>query len=496
MESRNKETLTKFIKARELAKAQHTAAFDLSKICFKEQLDFINDPSPWVMADCSRRSGKTEVCAYDLLNTAISTPGITCIYITLTRSNAERIVWKKILDVNNSYHLGGEANISKLSISFPNGSCIYLSGCNDKSELDKFRGLALKLVYIDEIQSFKSFVEDLVDEVLAPALMDYAGKLKCIGTPAALQSGYFWALKNNAEYSHHHWTFWQNPYIAIKSGMTHQEILDRELKRRGVAVEHPSIQREFFGKWENDTESLVFQFDKRRNGYNHLPELTDYVIGLDFGTDDADAIAVLGWHKHSRQCYLVEEFVKKDQTVSEIVKEVELRYEKYKPLKIVADTGANGKKIALEISKRLGVPVHAAEKARKIEHITWINDALRTNLFYARPDSRFAEDCALVEWDYDKSTSDKLVIKDEPHSDICDAVLYSYVEALHWLSEAAPKKVDLKQQWVNYSKQMADDAIENTIRRQQAEESQMDSEATLGEDEDGMLRHYLNKRRA
>ncbi len=473
-----------------------SAAFNPADICFGQQLAFINDPKPWVMADCSRRAGKTEVCAVDLLHTSINNPAVTCVYITLTRTNAERIVWAKLLDLNEQYHLSGIPSVGKLSITFPNKSVIYLSGCKDKSELDKFRGLALKLVYIDEVQSFKSFISELVDDVLGPALADHAGKLKFIGTPAPLQSGFFWGLKNNKEYSHHHWTFWDNPFIAKKAGIPHIEILERELRRRGVSKDHPSIRREWFGEWTVDTESLVFQYNASRNHPLEIPSFTDYVIGLDFGTDDADAIAVLGWHKHRRECYLVEEFVKPGLGVSEIVEEVSKRYKKYNPLKIVADTGANGKKIALEISRRLGVPVHAAEKSRKIEHITWLNDALRTNLFYARSDSHFAADCSVVEWDYDKSTSDKLVIKDEPHSDICDAVLYAYVEALHWLSEPAPKKIDLKEQWVEHTQKLMEQAMENEIRKQQSDESEIDFMETAGEDEQGVLRHYLNKRRS
>lgn len=470
--------------------------FNLDEICFKEQLDFIRDPNSWVTADCSRRAGKTEVCAYDLLDTAIRCRGVTCLYITLTRTNAERIVWAKLLDINKRYDLGGEPNISKLSLTFNNGSVIYLSGCADKSELDKFRGLALKLVYIDEVQSFKSFIKDLVDEVLGPALADYAGKLKFIGTPAPLQSGFFWEIINNKAYSHHHWTFWDNPFIAEKAGIPHDQILQRELQRRGVSLMHPSVRREWYGEWTVDTDSLVFQYNRDRNHYDLHPDLTDYVIGIDFGTDDADAIAVIGWNKHKRECYLVEEFVKNGLSVSEIVAECDKLVKRFNPLKVVADTGANGKKIALEISKRTGVAVYAAEKQRKIEHITWLNDALRTNLFFARSDSRFAQDCSVVEWDYDKSTSDKLVIKDDPHSDICDAVLYGYVEALHWLSEPAPVKVNIKEQWVQHTQKLMDDALENKIMRDKAEESEIDFMATSQlENETDILKHYLNKRR-
>ena len=469
---------------------------DLDAICFPEQLAFIRDPKPFMSASCSRRAGKTEVCAYDLLDTATKHKGVVCLYITLTRTNAEKIVWMKLKEINELYQLGGTPNEAKLHMSFSNGSIIYLSGCKDKSEVEKFRGLALKLVYIDEVQSFKAFIEDLVDDVIAPALADYAGKLKFIGTPAPLQSGFFWKVLNNPIYSRHHWTFWNNPFIAKKAGIPHAEILKRELDRRGVNENHPSVRREWFGEWTIDTDSLVFQYSKIKNSYQNLPKLTDYVIGLDFGTDDADAIAVLGWHKNHREVYLVEEYIKSGLSVTEIVNEVDKMMKKYNPLKVVADTGANGKKIALEITKRTGVPVYAAEKSRKIEHITWLNDAFRTNLFYARSDSRFAEDCSVVEWDYDKSTSDKLVIKDEPHSDICDAVLYAYTECLHWLSEPATPIYNLKEQWSRFSEKMADDALENSILKDKAQENEEDYFVLMSaEDDNDVLRHHINKRR-
>lgn len=449
----------------------YTPEFNLKQICFPEQLAFIEDKSPWVTASCSRRAGKTEVCAFDLINTALSQSNVVCLYITLTRANAERLVWPKMLLVNDLYRLGGVVNISKLSITFPNGSIIYCSGCKDKSELDKFRGLALKIIYIDEVQSFKSFIRELIDDVLAPTLADYAGSLKLLGTPAPLKSGFFWETKQSSAYSHHHWTFWNNPFIASKSGLSHREILDRELKRRGVSETHASVRREWFGEWTIDTESLVLHYDVARNHFTDAPLFTDYVISVDVGHDDADAIAVIGWHKHTRKAYLVEEFVRAQQGVTELAEEIERLYNKYDPLKIVMDTGGLGKKIAEELRRRYQLPIVAAEKSRKLEYLALLDDALRTGQLMAKESSRFAQDTFLVEWDYDKSTSDKLVIKDEPHSDIVDAVLYGFREALHWLSAPEPKK--LIPQSLEWAKAQEDEAIsrlENALSEQKEQE--------------------------
>ena len=107
--------------------------------------------------------------------------------------------------------------------------------------------------------------------------------------------------------------------------------------------------------------------------------------------------------------------------------------ERYDPVAVVVDTGGLGKKIAEEIRMRHGLPLRAAEKSEKFAHIEVLNDALRSGRFYVKADSRFARDALLVEWDREKSTSDRLVVSDRYHSDVCDAVLYAFRESQHWM---------------------------------------------------------------
>lgn len=453
MQIKNKSVLKELLENR--LKPSVPETFNLDNICFKEQREFILDKSPWVTASCSRRAGKSIGCAVDLMLTATSNNKVTCLYITLTRSTAEKLVWPALLELNLKHGFNAKPNISKLSLTFPNGSVIYLSGCSNKAEVEKFRGLALKLVYIDEVQSFKSFIKELIDDVLAPALLDHAGSMKFIGTPAPLRRGYFWDVIQSDSYSHHKWTFWNNPYILEKSGTTHQALMDRELKRRGVSITDPSIRREWFGEWIDDTNALVCRYDRIRNGCSEIPHLTDFVIGIDLGFNDADAIAILGWHKNLKQCYLVEEIITPKQGITELLGQIEIVYKKYNPLKMVMDEGGLGKKIAEELRKRYSLPIQAAEKSRKLEFIELMNDAFRTKTLFADPKSRFAQDSLTIEWDYDKSTADKMVIKRDPHSDIFDAVLYAYRETLHWLSEPVKPKLDVRNMnnWLKYAEQ-------------------------------------------
>jgi hypothetical protein len=445
--------------------------FDLKSICFPEQLAFIEDPSDWVTGCCSRRAGKTEACAIDLLNTAMTSNNAVCLYITTTRLNAERIIWGKLKNINEKYNLGGKINQAKLSISFPHtNSVIYLCGCKDKNSLDNFLGLAIKLVYIDEVQKFRSFIGELIDDKIGPALADYRGKIKLIGTPSALKSGYFWDTLHNKVWSHHHWTFWNNPFIAASSGLNHQSILDRELNRRQVDVNHPSVQREWFGLWVNDTESLVLHW-KPENNFADAPLLTDYVIGVDLGFDDADAISILGWHKNDRVCYLVEEIITAEQGITPLVAQIEKAISKYQPLKVVIDQGGLGKKIAEELRKRYALPIVAAEKTRKVEFLALLDDALRTKQLRAKGTSRFTQDAFVMEWDFDKTTPDKKVVKQDPHSDIIDSVLYAYREALHWLGEPERPKQNIKDPavWAKHTQDLMDKNLQRQIDAQEAE---------------------------
>lgn len=426
----------------EIKKRKHKP-FKLEEFLFKEQLAFVSDPSRFKVAVTTRRAGKTVSCAADLVYTAVNTQDTICVYITLSRSNAKRIVWPELRKINRQFNLGGVFNSSELSVAFPSGSVIYCTGAADKSEIEKFRGLAIKKVYIDECQSFPSFIEELVNDIIGPALLDHAGTLCLIGTPGPIPSGYFFNCSRSSNWALHNWGFWDNPFITQKAGMSHQKVFEQELKRRGVTADHPSIQREWFGKWMLDTDSLVYCYNSSVNDYDELPQgKWNYLLGVDLGYHDADAICLLAWNETSPVTYLVEEIVTKHQGITELVNQIETLRMQYDISKIVVDTGGLGKKISEEISKRYRISVHAAEKTRKVEYIELMNDALRSGKLKAKGESLFAQDCMKVEWDLDKSTPDKRVISRRFHSDICEAVLYAWRESYsytHLASKEAPR---------------------------------------------------------
>lgn len=420
--------------------------FKVEDYCFDKQIAFKRDPARFKVAVCTRRAGKTVECAADLIETATTFRDVVCVYITLSRKSAKKIIWKDLLKILREKNIPHHLDNSDLAITLTEtNSVIYVSGAKDASEIEKFRGLAIKLCYIDECQSFRSYIEDMVDDVIAPALFDHNGTLCLIGTPGPVPSGYFYRCFMSKNWSAHSWSLFDNPHIKIKSGKDPRQLLNEELERRGVSIDDPKIQREFFAKWTVDTDSLIFKYNAALNDFVVANLKRDhnweYVIGVDIGHDDADAIAVLGWHKHYQKVYLIEEFLQPKQDITTLADQINQKVLKYNPLKVVMDTGGLGKKIAKEINKRFDSMVSPAEKSRKFEYIELLNDALRTSKFFASEKSAFAQDCFLVEKDQDKSKVDKIVVSDRYHSDICDAVLYAYRECLHWLSVKPPDPI-------------------------------------------------------
>lgn len=405
--------------------------FRLEHYLFDKQLRFVLDPAPFKLGVTTRRAGKTISCVADLTHTALENDSSVCLYITLSRKNAKRLVWPEFKKLNRLYQLGGEPNESDLTITFPNGSIVYLLGASDRTSIEDFRGLAIKKVYLDESQSFPAYIEQLIDDVLGPALMDHAGQLVLIGTPGPIPNGYFYDLTKNEAWSHHAWSYFDNHKLPFLSkGLTHQDMLDRELKRRGVKSTDPSIQREWFGRWVNDEDSLVYHYSSSKNHYDVLPQGNwTYILGVDLGFDDADALAVLAYSDQSPNTYLLEETVTKRQDLTSLCGQIDTLVAKYDITKIIVDTGGLGKKITEEISKRYKVPMVAAEKVRKVEYIELMNDALRTGRLKIKSNSKFAHDAMKVEWDHDHSTPDKKIISKRFHSDICEAVLYAWRES-------------------------------------------------------------------
>lgn len=445
------------------AKALGIAPTIKEDLPFPEQDAFVDDPSRFLAALCTRRAGKTNAVARRFFRTLQSHPGCFCPYIALTRESARNIMWDILHEHSEKLKIKAHFTESNLTMTLENGSRLQLFGADMKNFIRRLKGIKTPGAAVDEAQDFGPHIVDLVDGVLTPTIADYSdGWLAITGTPGPVPLGLFYEVTEQRKYGYavHQWSILNNPYLPNA-----QAFLTELRKKKQWEESNPTFQREWLGKWVMDLEALVYKYEQDKNDYEMLPDVHsewDYIIGVDIGHDDADAIAVIAWNPRLKASYLVEEFVKAGQAITELAEQIEERIKKYSPLKVVMDTGGLGKKIAEEMRRRYALPIIAAEKDRKFEFIALLNDAMRMRKFYAKKDSHFAKDAARVKWDRESA---KLKVSDHFHSDICDAVLYAFRESLHWLYEPEVHRPKVNtQEWFEEQEKLMEESILNQLR--------------------------------
>lgn len=371
-------------------------------------------------------------------------------------------------------------------MSLDNGSVIYLLGANTEEQMDKIRGLSrCAVIYVDEAQLFRAHLKELVEDVLIKRLYDLDGRLRLIGTPPPVLSGYFIDVGTLPGWKQFHWTLHNNPWIQKQSGKTAEELIDQDCKTRGCTRDDPSIQRECYGRLIQDLQSLLLQYDSSRNDFNSLPEgQYNYLMGIDLGSVDANSLSVLAWTDSSPVTWLVEEVVTPGQLIDHLAADIKKLQTKYTFSKMVADTGGLGKMIVEDLRARHGLPIEAADKTGKMANYALLNNALRAGNFKARIKSVFAQDCNLLEKDRDKSTPDKIVVKG--HSDAIDSALYAFRFSPAYTGTAPTEKP--KHGTPEYDKDFADQMFNANVERIRREKQNKENPYSLSwnTDKDGL----------
>lgn len=404
---------------------------------FPAQNKFVTDPSRFITAQCSRRAGKSNGLAVKFLYTLETHPNCFCPYIALTRESARNIMWGVLQEQDEKFKIGCTFTESNLTMTHPNGARLQLFGADMKNFIRRLKGIKTPGAGIDEAQDFGSHLQSLVDDVLTPTLTDYSDSwLAITGTPGPIPLGYFYEITHQRKFgfSFHSWTLLENPYLPQA-----QKFIEELKHKRQWNDDNPTLLREWKNQWVLDLESLLIRYSKQTNEYESLPIASyNYILGIDIGMRDADALAVLAWSESSPNIYLVEEIITAGQDISTLSTQIEDVIQRYNPSKIVMDEGGLGKKVAEEIRRRKHIPVQPADKARKMENVAFLNDWLRLGKFKAKSNSRFVQDSYKVQIDWDKTTPDRIKVKDSFHSDIIDAVLYAFKESPAFTYQKTP----------------------------------------------------------
>lgn len=328
---------------------------------------FVDDQSRRRVAFCGRRAGKSAGIARWLVEGCLKYPGEQCLYVAVSRANARQNLGSALERLEKQLNLGLSAKEAdgQLYWTVPGGGRIWLAGCSDRAELEKFRGDRLARAVIDEADSLRKWLEPLALEVIEPRLLDLGGDLIMSGTPGAIPAGFFHQVTTDplSTWSVHHWTALDNPFL---------QDVDAYFARKKAELPEATFRREYMGEWVRDDEALVLRFDYGRNACaeRDMPA-GDWrtVIGIDLGVVDACAWVVMRYRPGSPETYLVRAVKRAGLAPSAAAAHTEQLRREFPGARLIADTGGIGRAFTQEWASRYGINCEAATKTNKAQHL-------------------------------------------------------------------------------------------------------------------------------
>jgi hypothetical protein len=196
-----------------------------------------------------------------------------------------------------------------------------------------------------------------------------------------------------------------------------------------------------WGKWRQDVEGLVYEFDETRNVVDELPTLHRVTLGIDYGARNACAWTVWGWNDFDPTMYGVLSTKQENMTPSECAEftnELELKFmaQGLRFSRITGDVGGLGRGYADETQARFRIPIEPAQKVNKAGYIRLYNGDLRR----ARV-KLLRSTCGPLIDEYKKLRKRKNSEEEAPGlpNHCADSALYSWRDAYAYLPKE-PKK--------------------------------------------------------
>lgn len=417
-----------------LARDTDFLEYRVIKQCFDKQRDVLLDRliSKKILMT-SRRAGKTSTAARLLVFSCVR-PNSPCLYIHLKFDNAIRQCFEDVLEVAKQ----AELTITKASkneglIEFSNGSSITFRGNNDKSAADRMRGGKYFVIICDEA-AFLPNAKYLIEDICYPMLSDFENsQIILLSTPPRVPHTYFEDCWRSNDWKQYAWTAQQNPYIP-----DFKKFIDEMCLSKGIRIDSPFIQREFYGQLVYDTEAQVYKDAKT---YDKIPEgfvPTDCAIGIDFGFSDYNAMVSVLFNRNKCEGYVILSRKFNKSNVTTIVDAAKEMYEKslttalqhnssFDLNKIWMYCDTSDQSISYEMSTKYKLPIQNALKYDKRMAIEQLADLLRTGKIKIEQNDKLVLD-EIERTVYKRDELDNILpdIDDEQfHPDLLDALLYA-----------------------------------------------------------------------
>jgi hypothetical protein len=441
----------------------------------------------------TRRSGATTGGCRELLARALEQPRFRATYCHSTRIEAKALAWESdtqggLVDLLREYgtkrEAGGvtsfeldgvlvEVREADLILEFSNGSQIDLFGADDERAIEKQRGRAKHVYWVDEAQKFR-FLSKFVKAIASPALADFDGELWLTGTPDRDCAGYFYDVTKDYDPAAPPLAGWDVHSLAVVDnpffGATEQERWDRTagaaLIENGWTVDEPDFQREWLARWISTDARFVYAahavplheltfaparldvdgFPDIRRALLDLPEYESreyfLAMGADLGTRDAFAFVIWGWSLKDPVLYEVCSWSKPGLDYDEMAAYLNAARQQAVIGMVVADAGGGGKPAVMGWSKRwvdrYQIPIIEATKVNKHMAIGQLNTDIRKRRCRVRSGGTLLAEWLIHKWAPLRSVTGLPVESTTPNH-ASDAGLYAHRESYHHRWRPAPQ---------------------------------------------------------
>lgn len=429
--------------------------FDIAPLLSEAQRIRGLDVGRFKAIPAGRQSGKTDLCEKLLLRCASdrNLRGQQALYVSTSINRAVETIWDELVEFNRDLGLGGLPNQVTHSIRFPGAARLRVTGVEDRRAADKIRGLKkVAFYFIDEAQDWKDeLIRYFFEKVVYPSLVAVRGSVVVAGT-GGVPNGWWYEVATGkpgrngrsagASFTRFpQWTPLDNPFLPPGEAA---ELIRKACEDRGVDINDPSIQTEFFAAFVADLNRQIFHFLRERNGFSRgkwNPKIGFWeggdlpignwsvIIASDAGSVDAAAYVVIGKCDTDERLWILETESIPALGSSAQVALARAARERYgrRVVQTVMDPGGGGKGLIIDLNQQFMQGIEAAEKTSKAAGCVLWRDALRSGrCMVALEESEFIEELGLPQWD---PLAIGTVTKGH-FPDRCDAGLYGMRAAL------------------------------------------------------------------
>ena len=303
-----------------------------------------------------RRFGKTTLCLNHLIKSALTSKNHAprFAYIAPTYSQAKKIAWDYLKFYTEKIP-GTKWNESELRCDLINGSRISLLSSENP---DSIRGIYLDACVIDEASNVS---QNLIDEVIIPALSDRKGKLFLVSTPQGM---------NNIFYDYYQKAQHDDKWFLYKAKASDTKIIDdEELSAAKEVMGEAKYKQEFECDFAGTSKGSIYgdlvneMEDNKQIG--KVPYDPGYLVNSAWDLGYTDACSIIFFQQINHNIYIIDYYENEKEALphyAQYLKDKEYVYgENYAPHDIEQTEFSSGY-TRREVANNLGIRFRVAPR--------------------------------------------------------------------------------------------------------------------------------------